>query len=111
MAIILGFFGIITILPILIIGILYIHSKGEKGDFMLAGWNTMSEAKRAKFNKRALFTFMGWFFIGLAALTALVFLVMIFEWHILTAIGWGVWTVYVTIGLIYSNIGKKLQNK
>ncbi|MCL2169038.1 MAG: DUF3784 domain-containing protein [Defluviitaleaceae bacterium] len=110
MTIILAFFGIITILPILIIGILYIRSKGEKGDFLLAGWNTMSEAKRAKYNKRALFTFMGWFFIGLSALTALVFLVTIFQWRVLTAVGWGVWTIYVAVGLIYSNISKKFRN-
>ncbi|MCL2224352.1 MAG: DUF3784 domain-containing protein [Defluviitaleaceae bacterium] len=41
-----------------------------KGGFLLAGWNTASEAERAKYNKKALFTFSGWMVIVVAVLAA-----------------------------------------
>ena len=52
MVILLIFIGLITVLPILGIGISLVISRGEKGDWAVAGWNTMSDEKKSPIKRR-----------------------------------------------------------
>ena len=102
--------GLFTVVPFLGIGISLVVSKGEKGDWAVAGWNTMSPEKRAKYNKAVLFTFVGWFFIAVAILTVITLVVTALEHAILTPVSWIVWTAFLAVGVVYANVSKRFRN-
>jgi hypothetical protein len=105
--------SIVTIPIVLLflgIGITYVVGKGNKGEFLLAGWNTLSAEKRARYNKEALFTFLGWVFIVSAVLTVIFMAGVIFESPFILWTSGVAWLVVLLGGVIYSNMGKRFRN-
>jgi len=107
-------FEIFICVPLIILfflfGILFLHGKG---DFFLAGWNTMSEKKRAKYNKKALFKFTGLMCFALAA----VLMLMLLGIHLYTERNNSILLTISTVLLfvipitsaLYVNIGKRFR--
>ena len=56
-------------------------------------------------------TFTGWFLIVLGILTGICIAVGILENAILIGLGWGIWTVYLAVGLIYINTSKRFRKE
>jgi len=104
--------SIIITIPIslflVICGIMFLRGRWEN---LLAGWNTMSESERAKWNKPAMFHFAGWMLIIMAIPLFLLPLVIHYE---LTALIWvmiGLMTAIPLAGVIYMNVSKRFHNQ
>ena len=92
----------------LVLGLVLISGRGA---MLIAGYNTMSKEKRAKWDEKALGRFVGWLLIAIIPLQLLVLVGEIF------AIGWLVGcgvaaTIALLIGgVVYVNTGNRFKRE
>ena len=91
-------------------GLGLLFSKG-KGAFLIAGYNTMSKAKKARYDKNALCRFMGRLMFALAACWVPVALGTALELGWLYGAGIAAYLLVIAGGLIYANTGHRFQKK
>ena len=94
----------------LFVGLGILFSK-EKGAFLIAGYNTMSKEKRARYDKKALCRFMGKLMFALAACWSPVALGTMLELGWLYRAGIAAYLLAIGGGLIYANTGGRFQRK
>jgi|GEM_PF-1446818 len=93
-----------------VLGITYVVRKGKRGEFALAGWNTLTPEQRATINKKTMFTFIGWVFIVAGLMQAGFTVGLVFGNSImLWAFGVG-WLFVLVGGLAYANTNKRFKN-
>lgn len=88
-------------------------SKG-KGAFLIAGYNTMSDSEKAKYDEIALCKFMGKIMYGISFSILLWALSEMLEIQVLFIIGLVLFSCLLVLVLVYSNSGnrfKKLDDK
>ena len=85
-----------------------LFSKG-KGAFLIAGYNTMSRAKKARYDQRALCRFMGKLMFALAACWVPVALGTTLELEWLYGVGIAAYVLVIAGGLIFANTGHRFQ--
>ena len=94
----------------LFVGLGVLFSKG-KGAFLIAGYNTMSKAKKARYDKNALCRFMGKLMFALAACWIPVALGTALGLGWLYGAGIAAYLLVIGGGLIYANTGHRFQKK
>jgi len=93
-------------IPFIILAIFLLNGKGS---FLIAGFNTMSDDKRAAYDEKALCKAVGWLLIAIVVLMFLFPLAMVLEAM------WLFWVAFVlvfvlTIGFaIYANTGNRFK--
>ena len=87
-----------------------LFSKG-KGAFLIAGYNTMSRAKKARYDQRALCRFMGKLMFAMALCWVPVALGTLLEWEWLYLAGIAAYLIVVAGGVIWANTGRRFQKK
>lgn len=92
------------------IGLGVLFSKG-KGAFLIAGYNTMSKAKKARYDKAALCRFMGKLMFAMALCWVPVALGTLLEWEWLYLAGIAAYLIVVAGGVIWANTGRRFQKK
>ena len=92
----------------LFVGLGVLFSKG-KGAFLIAGYNTMSKAKKARYDKNALCRFMGKLMFALAACWIPVALGTALGLGWLYGAGIAAYLLVIGGGLIYANTGRRFQ--
>ena len=100
--------NLIILIPFLIFAIFL--SKG-KGASLLAGYNTMSNSEKAKYDEAALCKFMGKIMFGISFS---IFLFALSEWlenQFLFAIGLVLLLTLIIFGLVYSNTRDRFKKK
>ena len=107
MSFVFGIFGgIITLFLLMAFFLL----KG-KGEFLIAGYNTMNEEKRALYDKEALCRFVGWLLIVFSFAMALISVGLFLDVLWLTYCG----SVFILVGsigaIIYANTGKRFHRR
>ena len=95
---------------VLFIGLGILFSKG-KGAFLIAGYNTMSKEKKARYDKNALCRFMGRLMFALAACWVPVALGAVLDVGWLYGAGIAAYLIVIAVGLIYANTGHRFQKK
>ena len=82
-----------------------------RGAFLIAGYNTMSKAKKARYDKAALCRFMGKLMFAMALCWVPVALGTLLdrEWVYLTGIA--AYLVATAGGVIWANTGRRFQKK
>jgi preprotein translocase subunit SecG len=92
------------------LGILF--SRG-KGDFLIAGYNTMPQKKRNEYDKTAMCKFMGKmnfvFAFIFAVITVGIFLRNILEMKLLFTVGILVFIIVIALMLVYMNTGNRFK--
>ena len=94
----------------LFVGLGILFSK-EKGAFLIAGYNTMSKEKRARYDKKALCRFMGKLMFALAACWVPVALGAVLDMDWLYGAGIAAYLLVIAAGVIYANTGGRFQRK
>ena len=94
----------------LFVGLGILFSKG-KGAFLIAGYNTMSKEKKARYDKNALCRFMGKLMFALAACWVPVALGTALDQGWLYGAGIAAYLLVIGGGLIYANTGHRFQKK
>ena len=94
----------------LFVGLGILFSK-EKGAFLIAGYNTMSKEKRARYDKKALCRFMGKLMFALAACWVPVALGTALDVDWLYGAGIAAYLIVIAAGVIYANTGHRFQKK
>lgn len=94
----------------LFVGLGVLFSKG-KGAFLIAGYNTMSKEKKARYDKNALCRFMGKLMFALAACWVPVALGTALGLGWLYGAGIAAYLLVIGGGLIYANTGHRFQKK
>ena len=94
----------------LFVGLGVLFSKG-KGAFLIAGYNTMSKEKKARYDKNALCRFMGRLMFALAACWVPVALGAVLDVDWLYGAGIAAYLIVIAAGLIYANTGHRFQKK
>ena len=94
----------------LFVGLGVLFSKG-KGAFLIAGYNTMSKAKKARYDKAALCRFMGKLMFAMALCWVPVALGTLLEWEWLYLAGIAAYLIVVAGGVIWANTGRRFQKK
>ncbi|MCL2396446.1 MAG: DUF3784 domain-containing protein [Defluviitaleaceae bacterium] len=101
---------LITTIPIFLllvaIGITLIRGKGG---WLLAGWNTMSPEKRAKYNQKSLFRFAGCLIILSGVFVVITMVVAYFENHTAAIASIITFMVVLVAGVIYANTSKRFR--
>lgn len=82
-----------------------------RGAFLIAGYNTMSKAKKARYDKAALCRFMGKLMFALAACWIPVALGAVLDVGWLYGVGIAAFLIVIVVGLIYANTGHRFQKK
>ncbi|MCL2387428.1 MAG: DUF3784 domain-containing protein [Defluviitaleaceae bacterium] len=82
-----------------------------KGGSLLAGWNTMSEAEQAKYDKKVLFRFLGLMLILLAGVTALIPIGIYFDNLAIVFIAAAFMLVIPIAAVVYANSSKRFRSK
>jgi len=84
-----------------------------KANFLIAGFNTMSEHEKAKWNMKAVSNFTGWLLIisSLILLVACIPLLLGIFTTIALYGSFGVFIVVVLTGAIYVNVSSRFKNK
>ncbi|WP_301108086.1 DUF3784 domain-containing protein [Sporosarcina sp.] len=87
----------------------YVLSQG-KGAFLLSGYNTMSNEKKAKIDEMALCKFMSKIMYGLSFCIVLFAVSELLEQPILFIVGLVLFILIVLFAVIYSNTGNRFTN-
>ena len=98
--------NLIILIPFLILGIFL--SKG-KGASFLAGYNTMSESKKAEYDEIAMCKFMGKIMYGICFSILLWALSELLEYQILFVIGLILFFSLIIFAIVYSNTGNRFK--
>ena len=80
-----------------------------KGAGLIAGYNTSSDAEKAKYDEKKLCKVMGKFMFALAACWLVIASSEIFQMMALLWIGLGLFLVVIVAGLIYMNTGNRFH--
>jgi preprotein translocase subunit SecG len=97
---------LIVIALFVILGIVFLQGKGA---FLIAGYNTSSNAEKAKYDEKALCKFMGYSMFRLGACW------VVAAGHVFTNhfsflfIGFGMFIVNIIITIIYANTGNRFR--
>jgi hypothetical protein len=83
-------------------------SKG-KGAFLIAGYNTMSDSEKAKYNELSLCKFMSKMMFGISFSIFLWALSELLEIQFLFYIGLVLFICLIVFGLVYSNTGDRFK--
>ena len=97
-------FGVVLLLLIMALFLL-----NGKGAFLIAGYNTMSEEKKEKYDEIALCRFTGWLLVIIAACLSLIPIGLYFDWNVLISTGTGLIVVVAIGGAIFANIGNRFK--
>ena len=97
-----------TIAVFLLLGLVF--SRG-KGAFLIAGYNTYSKEKKAKYDEKALCRFMGKLMFALAGTWVPVALGTVLDRLWLYYVGLGLFLAVCFGGVIYMNTGHRFQKK
>ena len=84
-----------------------------KAGFLIAGYNTMSKEDQAKYDIKALSKFVGLVLITIPSIILLLASIPIFlNFYPIAvmAISWGVFMVFILVGLIYLNTGSRFKH-
>ena len=92
----------------LFVGLGLLFSKG-KGAFLIAGYNTMSREKKARYDKAALCRFMGRLMFALAACWLPVALGTLLDLEWLYGAGIAAYLLVIAGGVIYANTGGRFR--
>ncbi|WP_153730769.1 DUF3784 domain-containing protein [Sporosarcina obsidiansis] len=98
--------NIVVLIPFLVFA--YYLSQG-KGAFLLSGYNTMTEEKKAEFDERALCKFMSKIMYGLSFCIGLFALSEVLNKQILFIIGLILFVLILFFGIAYSNTGNRFK--
>ena len=82
-----------------------------RGAFLIAGYNTMSKAKKARYDKAVLCRFMGKLMFAMALCWVPVALGTLLEWEWLYLAGIAAYLIVVAGGVIWANTGRRFQKK
>ena len=82
-----------------------------KGAFLIAGYNTMSDSKRAQYDEKALCKFMGKFMFGITASLLLMAISELVQSQLISIVGTVFMIVFVIFALIYMNTGNRFKKK
>ena len=99
-------FGVV-IVPLIIMGVILLNGKGA---FLIAGYNTMSQSEKSKYNEKALCRFMGWLMIAIS------FAMLLFPAGIYLEMTWLIYCAIAVIlcgtagAVIYTNTGQRFRN-
>lgn len=99
---------LIISIPFLIFAITL--SKG-KGASILAGYNTMPDSKKARYDEVALCKFMGKIMYGISFSIVLFSLSELFENQIIFIVGLILLLSFIIFALIYANTGNRFKKK
>jgi hypothetical protein len=100
-------FGI-AVIPMVVIAICLLNGKGA---FLIAGYNTMGNEERAKYDEKALCRSVGWLLIGISFCISLIPAGIYFELSWLTYCGIAL-ILLGTVGyVIYANTGNRFRKK
>ena len=80
-----------------------------RGSFLIAGFNTLSEEEKAKYDRSALCRFVGWLLIVFSFVMVLFPLGMHFEIYWLTYCGSALIFVVVIFVVVYANTGRRFH--
>lgn len=84
-----------------------------KANFLIAGYNTMSETERANWNIEAIYKFMGRMLIIISVILLIgggLILLNVFPW-IAMWVSWGIFFAVSIFGVIYMNVSPKFKRK
>jgi len=93
---------------------LIVHTGKANG--LIAGYNTMSEKEKAKWNEKAMSKATGWVLIISSAVLLIACIPMALNFYPVTVcfVSWGMFTVIIIAGVIYINVSprfKRMSNK
>ena len=94
----------------LLLGLSALFSSG-KGAFIITGYNTMSRAKKEKYDRKALCRFMGKLMAAMALCWVPVALGTMLDQKWLYGAGIAAYLVVIAGGVIYANTGRRFQKK
>lgn len=100
--------NLIILIPFLTFAI--VLSKG-KGAFLIAGYNTMPESKKAEYDEVAMCKFMGKFMYGICLCIVLWALSELLQVQVLFYIGLVLFIGLVVFVLVYMNTGNRFKRK
>ena len=91
-----------------VLGILFFKGKGT---FLIAGYNTSSREKRAKYDEKALCRFMGKLMFGCAGCSAVIAMGTALEQMALVWLGIILMILICFAAVIYANTGNRFKRK
>lgn len=89
-----------------VLGVIFLK---EKGAFLIAGYNTMSQDEKSKINEKKLCKFMGKFMLVLAACWLVIALSEGFQIRVLFWGGLVLFSVTIIVGIVYANTGNRFS--
>ncbi|MGM8216604.1 DUF3784 domain-containing protein [Bacillaceae bacterium W0354] len=96
------------IVPLVILGIVFMNGKGS---FLIAGYNTMSQEEKEKYNIVALLKFMGKMMFALSGSMLLWVLSVAYEMSWLFVIGLALFIAMIAFMIIYINTGNRFKKQ
>ncbi|KIL53554.1 hypothetical protein KP77_05300 [Jeotgalibacillus alimentarius] len=96
----------VLMVPFLIIGVVFSRGKGAS---LIAGYNTMPEDEKAKYDEVALCKFMGKIMYGVSFSLLLFGLSEILNFPILLGVGIVLLFVLIIFAVVYSNTGDRFK--
>lgn len=100
---------VIIIAPVLVLGVIGAALYSGKGSFLIAGYNTMSEAEKAKFDEKKLCRAMGIFLFVLDAILALTLWSGVTNHMTVFAVSMALFFAAVIVGMILVNKAAKKE--
>ena len=82
-----------------------------KGSSLIAGYNTASNAERAKYDEKALCRAMGWLMVALAVCWFIIALNLLLDNLVFLWVGFPLFLIVCIAGIIYMNTSKKIKRK
>lgn len=99
---------IYSIIFFLFLALAFVFSAG-KGAFLIAGYNTLPEEEKAKYNETALAKFMGKIMFGISGSLLLFALGHLFSQNILFIAGLVLFFGLIVFALVYINTGNRFN--
>ena len=96
------------ILIVLFVGLGFLFSKG-KGEFLLAGYNTMSAAEKEKYDMVAICKFMGKMMYGFSFSVLLWGISALLDSQLYFVIGMIIFVLFLVWTLVYMNTGNRFK--
>jgi len=94
--------------------ILSLVIQSGKANFLIAGYNTMTEGQQAEWNTKAMCKFIGWVLLVIPSIILMIACIPMaldfYPIHVIY-ISWGIFMVIIIIGVIYLNISKQFKKR
>ena len=100
--------GAAVVLPLAVLGVFLLKGKGA---MFLAGYNTMSEEKKSRYNEKALCKFMGIMILLISACVAAMFVGIVILNNAVIVTGVALTAAATIFALIYINTSSKIKTK